>query len=194
MTNESPSTARLAAFLLVFLAAATLAACGADESTPAPAPDYDAAIEEAPRELAALYAGGSALIRGGEEAYDSTLEDVRGYPVVVNHWGSWCGPCREEFPYFQSQSAQHLDEVAFLGVDTEDAPEAYETFLRDNPIPYPSVEDPDGDFSRWIETALVGQPNTVFYDRDGELVFTHQGPYTSEEDLAADIEKYALSS
>jgi len=195
MSTDNRTTARATAFLLAMLASAALLACGSDDSsTASPAPDYDAAIEQAPAELAALYANGAELIEGGEEAYDATLESVRGYPVVVNHWGSWCGPCREEFPHFQSQAAEHLDEVAFLGVDTEDAPAAYETFLRDNPIPYPSVADPDRELPKWIDTALVGQPNTLFYDREGELVYTHQGPYPDEETLAADIEKYALSS
>jgi cytochrome c biogenesis protein CcmG/thiol:disulfide interchange protein DsbE len=119
---------------------------------------------------------------------------VRGYPVVVNEWGSWCGPCREEFPHFQEQAAEHLDEVAFLGVDTEDSPDAYETFLREHPIPYPSVADPEGQFSTWVDVGLIGQPNTLFYGRDGELVYEHRGPYTDEAALAADIEKYALSS
>ena len=107
---------------------------------------------------------------------------------MVNQWGSWCGPCREEFPHFQNQAAEHLDEVAFLGVDTEDSADAYDTFIRDHPIPYPSVADLDGEFGNWIDTALVGQPNTVFYDERGELVYTHQGPYETEADLAADIE------
>ena len=182
-----------AAVFVALLASATLAACGGNESA-SPAPDYDAAIAKAPPKLAQLYANGDQLIDGGEQAYDEVILSVRGYPVVVNNWGSWCGPCREEFPHFQQEAADHLDQVAFLGVDTEDSPDAYETFLRDNPIPYPSVADPDRELSKWTGTGLVGQPNTLFYDRDGNLVYTHQGPYTSQDDLNADIQKYALSS
>lgn len=176
-----------------------LTACGSEESDPAggevaAAPSYERALEGAPPKLAELYANGSELIEGGEEAYDSTLAGVRGYPVVVNVWGSWCGPCREEFPYLQSQAAEHLDEVAFVGIDVEDSPDAYATFLEENPIPYPSVADPERAFTKWTDTALLGQPNTLYYSAAGELVYTHQGPYSSEEDLAADIEKYALST
>jgi cytochrome c biogenesis protein CcmG, thiol:disulfide interchange protein DsbE len=175
------------------LAATVLAACGSDSSSPAP--DYQAALDQAPPPLAKLYANGDEVLDGGEDVYDSTVSSVEGHPIVVNNWASWCLPCREEFPYFQSQAAEHLDEVAFLGVDSEDSRAAAETYLSDNELPYPSIEAPDkGEYGGWIDTTLVGLPNTLFYDRDGELVYTHQGPYTSEDDLAADIQKYALGS
>jgi len=198
MKRSTGMRSKATTVLAAGLAALALAACGSEDSTAgdsgaADAPDYERALAKAPPELAALYEDGSALIEGGEEAYDSTLESVRGFPVVVNEWGSWCNPCREEFPHFQEQAAEHLDEIAFLGVDTQDNPDAYETFLEEHPIPYPSVANPDGELSAWTDTALVGQPNTLFYDRDGELVYEHRGPYTDEDDLAADIDKYALS-
>jgi len=198
MKRSTGMRSKATTVLATCLAALALAACGSEDSTAgdtgaADAPDYERALAKAPPELAALYEDGSALIEGGEEAYDSTLESVRGFPVVVNEWGSWCNPCREEFPHFQEQAAEHLDEIAFLGVDTQDNPDAYETFLEEHPIPYPSVANPDGELSAWTDTALVGQPNTLFYDRDGELVYEHRGPYTDEDDLAADIDKYALS-
>ena len=197
MTSDAPEMARtmaIGALMATLLASLAIVACGSEESSTSAAPDYEAAIAQAPPELAALYANGDELIEGGEEAYDSTLAAVEGYPAVVNNWASWCGPCREEFPHFQSQAAEHLDEVAFLGVDSEDSPEAYETFLRDSPIPYPSVADDDGKLPNWVSLSLVGIPNTLFYDSSGELVYTHQGPYEDEASLAADIEKYALSS
>jgi len=194
MSHDTDTRAKAIRILPVLLAAVVLSACGSADSASVPAPDYEPAIARAPGELATLYANGPELIDGGQVAYDETLASLRGYPVVVNNWGSWCGPCQEEFPYFQAQAAAHLDEVAFLGVDSADSPAAYETFVRDNPVPYPSVADPDRELPKWIDTALVGQPNTLFYDREGELVYTHQGPYPDEETLAADIEKYALSS
>ena len=185
---------RIVTVVAAAAAAGALAACGSSDST-SPAPDYSAAIDKAPPPLAKLYANGDEVISGGEQAYDSTIAAVAGHPVVVNNWASWCMPCREEFPYFQQQAAKHLDQVAFLGVDSEDSEDAAETFLKDNPLPYPSIEAPGkGDFGEWIDTSLVGYPNTIFYDRNGELVYTHQGPYTSEDDLAADIDKYALGT
>lgn len=185
---------RLGLIAVTVLAASVLAACGSSD-TSSPGPDYGAALDKAPPPLAKLYADGDAVIDGGEESYDATLTQVEGYPVVVNNWASWCLPCRQEFPYFQNQAAENLDKVAFLGVNSEDSTEAAETYLRDNPLPYPSIEAPEkGDFGKWIDTSLVGLPNTIFYGADGELAYTHQGPYSSEDDLAADIQKYAFGS
>ena len=191
--SVSSRRAAVGTALAGLLAALALAACGSsDESSPAP--DYDAALKQAPPKLAQLYANGDELITGGQDAYDQTLASVRGYPVVVNNWASWCGPCREEFPHFQQAAADHLDEVAFLGVDSLDSPDAYDTFIGEHPLPYPSISNPDGELNAWTGESLIGQPNTLFYDRDGELVFTHRGPYTDEAALEADIQKYALSS
>jgi cytochrome c biogenesis protein CcmG, thiol:disulfide interchange protein DsbE len=117
------------------------------------------------------------------------LSKLRGHPVVVNVWASWCGPCRSEFPHLQSQAAKHGEEVAFLGVDTQDSDDAARTFLEEFPVPYPSISDPDRD----VEAAVraVGLPVTAFYGPDGELRYTKQGPYTDEADLEADIRRYA---
>ncbi|MEO7198139.1 MAG: TlpA disulfide reductase family protein [Solirubrobacterales bacterium] len=192
--DRAPRTFPALVSLLVLLAAGPLAACGTTESTASPAPDYEATVAKAPPKLAELYSDGDALLGGGGDTYAGKIDAVRGYPVVVNNWASWCLECREEFPYFQSQAAQHLDQVAFLGVDSEDSTDAAETYLSDNPLPYPSVEAPGKDFQDWTDTTLVGYPNTLFYDAGGELVYVKQGVYASEDDLAADIAKYALTS
>ena len=194
MSDDTNNRARSTTIVLALLASIVLAACGSTEAASSPAPDYEAAIAKAPTKLAGLYADGDAVLSGGQATYDGKLADARGYPVVVNNWASWCLECRQEFPYFQSQAAQHLDQVAFLGVDSEDSTDAANTYLRDNPLPYPSVEAPGKDFQAWTDTTLVGYPNTLFYDRDGKLVYTKQGVYASEDELAADIEKYALAS
>lgn len=155
------------------------------------ADEYAEAVESAPKQIAELYASGDALLDGGEEAYAQRIDDVKGFPLVVNNWASWCGPCRTEFPFFQNQAVEEIKRVAFLGVVSEDSEEAAETFLRDNPLPYPSVIDPGGDLSSWIDSPLIGYPNTLFYDSSGELVYVKQGPYESEDALAADIALYA---
>lgn len=151
--------------------------------------DYERALAGAPPALAELYAQGDVLIPGGPQALEEQLAALEGHPVVVNVWASWCGPCRAEFPYFQSVSADRGDEVAFLGVDAQDADAAAETFLEDYPLPYPSVTDPDREI--WDDLDLRGLPGTAFYDAEGELAYLKQGPYLSEDELVADVERYA---
>lgn len=147
----------------------------------------------APAPLAGLHRQAGELLDGGRDAFERRIEALRGHPVVVNAWGSWCGPCVLEFPYFQRTAVAYGKRVAFVGIDVEDPPAAARTFLRDNWIAYPSYVDPDKRIMR-STGARVGVPTTVFYDRDGRVAYIHQGPYREEADLEADIRRYLLTS
>ncbi len=151
---------------------------------------FDEALADAPRPLAAVYEQGDALIEGGVPALERQIAELRGNPIVVNAWASWCGPCRFEFPHFQRQAIEHGAEVAFLGVDVEDSVEAAEGFLEELPLPYPSYIDGGGEI-RDLWKARRGLPVTAFYDAGGELVHVREGPYGTEAELEADIERYA---
>jgi cytochrome c biogenesis protein CcmG/thiol:disulfide interchange protein DsbE len=151
--------------------------------------DYERALADAPPQLAKLYANGDALIGGGAEALDSQLAALKGFPVVVNVWASWCGPCRSEFPELQKASAKRGDQVAFIGVDANDNDAAARDFLAELPVPYPSISDPDEQLKKRYN--LRGYPSTAFYNSAGDVVYVKQGPYTSESELIADIDKYA---
>ena len=152
--------------------------------------DYDRALADADGPLASLYQQPNELLAGGLPAFEARIDELRGYPIVVNKWASWCGPCRAEFPFFQSQVAKHGTEIAFLAIDAQDSEEAATTFLEELPVPYPSYLDPDLEISRSLDVEREF-PATVFYDSEGEIVFVHRGGYQEEADLAADIERYA---
>lgn len=115
---------------------------------------------------------------------------MKGTPVVVNQWASWCGPCRFEFPFFRSQAEKLGGKVAFLGVNTQDSTDDARTFLEANPVPYPSFEDQDGQIARVFRGGRAF-PTTAFYNADGELTKTHAGAYATEAKLAQDIREYA---
>jgi cytochrome c biogenesis protein CcmG, thiol:disulfide interchange protein DsbE len=152
-----------------------------------------APIEGAPPELAAIREQGNQILDEGTEGYEQRLAELKAArtPVVVNKWASWCGPCRLEFPHFQSQAAKRGAEVAFLGVAANDSIPALETFLSELPLPYPSYYDPDMEISKELGGPTQAFPSTAYYDSSGELVFTQPGVYSDEADLAADIERYA---
>jgi thiol-disulfide isomerase/thioredoxin len=178
---------------LAAVLAFAVAACGSssgDEAQGGQAPDYQRALAGAPPPLASLYRQANRIVGGGVEAFDGRLEGLRGYPVVVNKWASWCGPCREEFPWFQDLAARLGKRIAFLGVNSNDSSAAAKTFLGEFPVPYPSYSDPGQEIARAIR-AGVGFPGTAFYDRDGKLAYVRQGQYPSEAALAADIRRYA---
>jgi cytochrome c biogenesis protein CcmG/thiol:disulfide interchange protein DsbE len=177
---------------LVLLCLLGLAACGSSDSNfGSNPPDYKQALAGAPKPLGALYAQPSELLSGGTGAFQRRIAALRGYPVVVNQWASWCGPCRAEFPWFQRASAKYGKRVAFLGVDSQDSDAAAKTFLGEAPVPYPSYTDPNQEIGKLLK-ATLGLPDTAFYDSKGTLVFTKQGPYTDQAALAADIRHYAL--
>jgi cytochrome c biogenesis protein CcmG, thiol:disulfide interchange protein DsbE len=155
-------------------------------------PDYAESLSGAPPRLAALHRQANRLLPGGLAAYERRIAALRGYPVVVNAWASWCGPCRLEFPYFQRTGAEYGKRVAFLGIDSEDSDDAASTFLAEAPVPYPSYTDPDKEIAESIGASL-GLPDTAFYDRRGELVYLKQGPYDDAAELRADIERHALA-
>jgi len=154
-------------------------------------PDYTKALAGSPPALAALHAQADQLLPGGTAAFEQRIASLKGYPIVVNVWASWCGPCRFEFPTLQKLSAEHGKKVAFLGVNSEDSDDAAHTFLGEAPVPYPSYSDPDQEIKNSLG-ATHGLPDTAFYDRSGKLVYLKQGPYADEADLRADIQHYAL--
>ena len=168
-------------------AVAMLAGCGADdpESTPAD----PAQLEGAPAPIAALHEQANELLGGGVDAFKARLDELEGYPVVVNKWASWCAPCRQEFPYFQRQAARLAKTVAFIGVDSNDNDDNARRFLEDYPVPYPSYKDPSLEIADLLEG--IGFPTTAFFDSKGKLAYSKQGAYASEADLVEDIERYA---
>jgi thiol-disulfide isomerase/thioredoxin len=110
--------------------------------------------------------------------YRHALGELRGTPVVVNLWASWCGPCREEAPLLSAANRIYGDRVRFIGVDILDEPGSARDFMREYGWTYPSVYDPSGAIRDGL--GLLGQPVTLFYDASGERVKTWTGPLSKE--------------
>jgi cytochrome c biogenesis protein CcmG/thiol:disulfide interchange protein DsbE len=176
------------------LLALAVAGCGSGASGDygGPHPNYAKALAGSPPPLAALHRLANRLLDGGKEAYERRIASLHGYPVVVNFWASWCGPCRFEFPTLQRLSADYGKRVAFLGVNSEDSDDAARTFLSEEPVPYPSYSDPDQNIKESVG-ASFGLPDTAFYDRSGKLVYLKPGPYSKASDLRHDVERCALA-
>ncbi len=151
------------------------------------------ALAGAPGPLAAVHADAGRLIGGGVDAFNTRLSELKGYPVVVNKWASWCGPCRVEFPVFQQASVDLGKRVAFLGMNSGDNRDQAADFLRDYPVPFPSYLDPNEKIALDAGVAAA-YPSTVFYNAAGERTFAHQGQYRDLEDLREDIDRYAFET
>ncbi len=148
-------------------------------------------IAGAPADLAALRARINELDGGGSDAFDAQLRALRGHPVVVNLWASWCEPCRFELPFLQREAVRRGDKIAFIGLNVGDERGAARQLAEEFPMPYPSFEDPRSNiFARYRARGL---PTTVFYDAAGKLVLVHQGVFSTQAKLAEAIDRYTVS-
>ena len=155
-------------------------------------PAAEAAYEGAPAPLRGLYEQRNQLLDGGADAFERRVKELRGYPIVVNKWASWCGPCRAEFPVFQKAAIQEAKRIAFLGANSSDNEDDAAEFLSEFPLTYPSYKDPDLKVARAFN-GVGAFPTTAFYDREGKVAYVHQGPYHTVEELLADVRRYTGS-
>ena len=119
-----------------------------------------------------------ALPLVGPAEYRAILSQLRGTPIVVNFWGSWCEPCIEEAPDLAEVARRFEGRVQFIGVDILDAREPAHDFIRRFDWPYPSVFDPDDAIK--TDLGFLGQPVTLVYDRGGRIAFDWVGAIGAE--------------
>jgi cytochrome c biogenesis protein CcmG, thiol:disulfide interchange protein DsbE len=99
--------------------------------------------------------------------------ELRGRPVVINFWASWCVPCRHEAPRFTASARAHAGRVSFLGIDVQDLSSDARRFLRRYRIDYVSVRDGGG--STYSDYGLTGVPETYWVDARGRIVSHYAG-------------------
>ncbi|MGZ4228961.1 MAG: redoxin domain-containing protein [Solirubrobacteraceae bacterium] len=146
-------------------------------------------LAQSPPALAALHQQANQLV-GAEPDLEARVRALRGYPIVINVWASWCGPCRSEFGLFASASARYGNRLAFIGADNDDSASDARGFLSQHPVHYPSYETTT---SNLRSLAVVqGLPTTIFVNRAGKVAFVHTGQYDSQGTLDRDIASYAL--
>lgn len=171
-------------------AALGLSACGGGVRNAAPSSaELAADLAGSPPALAALHSQGNRLLPADPAGFRAVLSSLRGHPVIVNKWASWCYPCTMEFPVFQRVAAQFGRRIAFIGLNSGDQAGDARAFLKRHPLSYPSYEDPHEHIAQSVDLASY-YPMTVFYDGSGNVAFIHQGPYPSTDALATDIHRY----
>jgi thiol-disulfide isomerase/thioredoxin len=185
------------AAVLVAVVAVGLSQTHSNNAAPrsaAPSPAQTrAALAGSPAPLAALHRQAGALLPGGPSAFRRMLAALRGYPVVVNRWGSWCGPCRSELPVFQRVSIKLGRQVAFLGLDGADNRGDARAFLRRFPVSYPSLEDPDESIAHSLALPYA-YPETLYFDRRGRMNYVKNGQYEGQAELARDVQRYGIGA
>ncbi|MGW8553457.1 TlpA family protein disulfide reductase [Streptomyces tubercidicus] len=114
------------------------------------------------------------------------VADYKGKVVILNVWGSWCGPCIAEVPNFSKVANETKDKgVQFLGINTRDGKSQAASFEEQHKVPYPSLFDPSGRLMlRFPKGSLNPQsiPSTIAIDRHGKIAARSIGPL-AEDDL-----------
>jgi cytochrome c biogenesis protein CcmG, thiol:disulfide interchange protein DsbE len=121
---------------------------------------------------------------------DLSLESLRGKPVVLNFWASWCGPCKDEAPLLEEASKRWAGKVAFVGVDVKDFRGDARKFLERYGVTYPNVYDGKG--STIGRYGVTGYPETYFIDAEGRVRYRIAGPVEDAEEVDDGIRR-ALS-
>jgi cytochrome c biogenesis protein CcmG, thiol:disulfide interchange protein DsbE len=119
------------------------------------------------------------------------LSDLRGQPVIINFWSSYCGPCVEEFPLLRAAAERHaVDGLTIVGIVWRDRSEAARDFMTRNGATWATAMDPGERVAR--DYGILGPPETYFIGRDGTIVARQIGQISSsslDEKLAAIIEE-----
>jgi cytochrome c biogenesis protein CcmG, thiol:disulfide interchange protein DsbE len=145
---------------------------------PSPVLNPDAAIPGLPDQIFDCLGDTSAV----------SLAQVRGTPMVVNVWASWCPPCIEELPLLNKVSRELEGKVDFIGINLEDDPTKALQLMQDFGISYPSVIDRSGDTRAPL--MIPGPPVTFFVTAQGVIASRWDGAIPNEKTFNSLLQKH----
>jgi thiol-disulfide isomerase/thioredoxin len=117
-----------------------------------------------------------------------TLDRATSVPLVVNLWGSWCGPCAKELPAFQRLHSSGTGKVAVLGVVTRDSAAASVAAAKDLKLTFPNVHDPKSTVREAIGRNAL--PVTLFVTRQGRVAHVYNGQPLTDGSLRELVKRY----
>ncbi|HXF62118.1 MAG TPA: TlpA disulfide reductase family protein [Caldilineaceae bacterium] len=106
-----------------------------------------------------------------------TLHELRGTPVVLNFWATWCGPCQREMPTLQTTAERYAGQVAIIGIDQAEEPEVVQRYIDSLGVTFPIPLDTDSTVAQRYN--VRGMPTTFFVDEDGIIRHIWMGEMNS---------------
>ena len=166
--------------IVVLSAALLLTGCSLTEPIPVKGKVIDCeSIETVPTTDEAL-----ECLGGGDSI---SVDSIRG-PAIINVWGTWCAPCRQELPHFGHLLAKYGDKVDVIGIAVEEKNQAVvNKFVKTHGITWPILYDETGSTQ---EKFGPGVPVTAFINKSGKVVYTRYGAFQSTEELELATIKY----
>ena len=123
-------------------------------------------------------------LAGGEPL---SVDSIKG-PAIINIWGTWCAPCREELPHLAQFLSEYEDKVEVIGIAVEEKNQAtVRKFVKNNGITWPILYDETGVTQ---EKFGPGVPVTWFINESGKVTYKKYGPFRSTEELELAALKY----
>jgi peroxiredoxin len=112
---------------------------------------------------------------------DVRLASLRGRPIILNFWATWCGPCRAEIPVFIDLADQYkAQNLTILGVSVDDSPDELKRFAAEHHMNYPVLVGQGHDKLQETYDAVMYVPITWLIRADGTVFLKHSGPATRE--------------
>lgn len=110
------------------------------------------------------------------------LSEFRGQVVLLNFWASWCGPCRQEMPLLDDIQKKYSPlGFTVLGINVDLKPEKAFQYLKDTPVDFPVLFDPESKVSELY--SVTAMPSTALIDKDGKVRFIHAGYKSGDEEI-----------
>lgn len=180
--------------LVLLLLLLVFAACGGQSNRNLPGGAQQVALDSFPNGIGGGYpqglldeSGPPELLKAGDTPPDFTLllpdgrhtslSDLKGRPVLLNFWATWCPPCRAEMPELL-QAARDYPDLALLAVNVAEAPENVSQFAEQFRMDVPVVIDPQGAISDRYN--VRGLPTSIFLDADGKITDVRPGAINRE--------------
>ncbi|MCG8043436.1 MAG: TlpA family protein disulfide reductase [Candidatus Thiodiazotropha endolucinida] len=114
-----------------------------------------------------------------EQGPEFDLEQYRGRVVLLDFWASWCGPCREAFPWLNEMHRKYQGAgLEIIGINLDEVRGEAQQFLINTPVEFTIHYDPKGLLAKHYD--LQGMPASYLIGRDGRLLVTHTGFFRSQ--------------